>query len=260
MTAAAACLVLATGACQLDVGLSTAVRRDGSGRLSIQFVLDKELVDIARNLSGDPLSALTTLPPELTRSGWTVRRDSGGGGLAITVERPFSSPGDLNKAIGDLRASLASRREPAARFFDVRVERSSSFFRSATSVTGTIDLTGTGLLGRSSLSPETRRRLQSLLDPSSNQFFRFTLTVELPGGVSSTAGDPQRVKGGTVEWAPQLGTVLSFKAATSSYNASLGVIGGGIAVMATLLVAGLARRRRVRGAATEIGASPASAS
>src|SRR5439155_1353635 len=80
-----------------------------------RFVLDKELVDIARTLSEDPLKALTTLPPDLTSAGWHVRRDTSGGGLTITVERPFANPADLNRAIADLRAGLASQQRPAAR-------------------------------------------------------------------------------------------------------------------------------------------------
>src|ERR1051326_6222313 len=116
--AAVVLFVVATSACQLDVSMRTDVRHDGSGTFQIRFAMDKELVDIARTLSHDPLKSLTTLPPDLTSSGWRIRRDPAGGGLTITVERPFTGPDDLNEAIASLRTSLATRQGPTARFFD----------------------------------------------------------------------------------------------------------------------------------------------
>ncbi|TMK23249.1 MAG: hypothetical protein E6G68_00465 [Actinobacteria bacterium] len=254
---AALALVGTMSACRLDVTLRAQVRHDGSGTFSIRFVLDKELVDIARTLSEDPLKALTTLPPDLTSAGWHVRRDTSGGGLTITVERPFANPADLNRAIADLRAGLASKQGPAARFFDLHVSRTSSFLRSATSAEGTIDLTSNGLLGKSNLPAATKKQLQSLLDQSASQFFRFTLVVQLPGGVSSATDNPTRVKGGIAEWAPQLGKVMAFKASSAAYNPALSVIGGGAAVAAALFVAAMARRRRVRGPAVASETPPA---
>ena len=237
-------LVVATSACQLDVTMHTSVRHDGSGNFQIRFALDKELVDIAHALSDDPLKSLTTLPPDLTSSGWRIRRDSTGGGLTITVERSFSSPSDLNHAVASLRQSLSTQQGPTARFFDLTVARSSGFIRSSTSVRGTIDLTSYGLLGRSGLAPATQRQLQSLLDQQASQFFRFTLDVSLPGGVSSAKGGQPTVRSGTAEWLPQLGKTLTFEASSSAYNPALSVIGGAIAVAVALLVGLMARRRR----------------
>ena len=242
--ALAAALILAMGACQLDVSMSTSVRRNGSGTFSIRFALDKELVDIARTLSDDPLKSLTTLPPDLTSSGWRIRRDSAGGGLTITVERPFTSPDDLNKAIASLRTSLASSQGPTARFFDLAVKRSSGFLKSSTSVAGTIDLTSNGLLGRSGLAPATQRQLQSLLDQNANQFFRLTLDVSLPGGVSHASGGEPQVRSGKAEWLPRLGKTMKFEASSSAYNPAAVVAGSGLLTIIALTVSFLAMRRR----------------
>jgi len=240
----AALLVVATSACQLDVSMRAAVRRDGSGTFSIRFAMDKELVDIARTLSDDPLKALTTLPPDLTSSGWRIRRDSAGGGLTITVERPFTGPDDLNKAIVSLRTSLANQQGPTARFFDMKVSRSSGFLRSSTSVSGTIDLTSNGLLGRSGLAPATQRQLQSLLDQQASQFFRFTLDVSLPGGVSHAKGGEPQVRSGRAEWLPQLGKTLRFEASSSAYNPAITIVGGALALAIALFAVIAIRRRR----------------
>ena len=242
--ALAAVLIVATSACQLDVSMSTSVRRNGSGTFSIRFAMDKELVDIARTLSDDPLKSLTTLPPDLTSSGWRIHRDSAGGGLTITVERPFTSPDDLNKAIASLRSSLATSQGPTARFFDMTVKRSAGFMKSSTSVSGTIDLTSNGLLGRSDLAPATQRQLQSLLDQNASQFFRFTLDVSLPGGVSHASGGEPQLRSGKAEWLPQLGKTMKFEASSSAYNLTVVLLGVAVVLVVALIAGVFVRRRR----------------
>lgn len=247
-------LVLGTAACQINVHLSTSVERDGSGLFSLRFVIDKELVDLARNSGEDPFEALNTFPEELTKTGWRFTRSTEGGGLAISVERPFRDPDDLNRALQQLERVAADQQGPMARFFRFRVTRSSGFLRTRTAIDGTIDLSSSGLLGEAGLPKESQESLQTLIQQAASEFFTFSLRANLPGGVSSTKGDPGRVDGGSVEWSPRLGRTLSFRAESSAYNpVALGTIGGPVVLL--LLLAGFMVVRRGRSRRTTAPAS-----
>lgn len=244
------CLVVAAAACRVDVQLSTSVERDGSGLFSLKFVIDKELVDLARNSGEDPFEALNTFPEELTKTGWRFTRSTEGGGLSISVERPFRDPDDLNRALQQLERAAAEQQGPTARFFKFRVTRSSGFLRTRTAIDGTIDLSSGGLLGEAGLPKESVESLQTLIQQAASEFFTFSLRANLPGGVSSTKGDPGRVDGGTVEWSPRLGRTLSFRAESSAYNPSaLGALGAPVVLLLLLVGLFVIRRGRSRRAA-----------
>lgn len=236
-------LVAATAACQMNVTLRTTVARDGSGSFSLRFVADKELVDLARTLPDDPLGALGNIPAELRRKGWTVRRTTPSGGLQITIERRFEDPADLNRALEEL--ARGGGQGPNANFYTLKIDRSSSFLRTRTTFSGTIDLSLARLLGESSLTPDNRRNLQSQLEQTAGQFFRFTLETTLPGRASSTSGDPEKVDGGRVFWSSTLGRRLNFAATTSAYSpTALSIIGAAVVLIVSLLAVSIVRRRR----------------
>jgi uncharacterized protein DUF3153 len=243
-TAVAVALIVATAACQIDVNLTTKVSRDGSGDFRLQFVVDKELVDLARNSGEDPFAALGAIPEELTQAGWKINRSTEGGGLVVNVERPFSDTDDLNKALEALDEAQAAQDGPTAQFFRMRITRSSSFLRTRTQIRGSIDLTSSGLLGSADLPAETSQQLASLIEQAAGEFFKFMLRVELPGSVADTSGDPERIDGGVAEWSPRLGRMLQFSASSSAYN-TLGLAAIGIPVLLLIaLVIGLVIRRR----------------
>ena len=241
--AAAAALVAATSACRLDVALTTRVGRAGSGVFSLRLAADRDLVDIARSAGEDPLAVLARVPEPLP-AGWKLTTSMPLGGLAVTLERPFTSPGDLARGLADLERAAGARGAGTASLYSLRVERSSSFWRSRTSIAGTIDLTASGLLGASGLSGDAADQLRSFAAQAGGAYFRFVLRAELPGGVSSASGNPTEVGGGAVTWSPVLGRSLSFAASSTAYNR------GGIAAIAVPVVAlvalVLAARARVR--------------
>jgi len=141
-----------------------------------------------------------------------------------------------------LRRCLSQRTGSAASFFDMKLHRSSSLLRSSTSIEGRVDLTSRGLLAQSDLSAATQRQLQNFIEQTGNQFFTMTLTVALPGKVTSTGGEPTESGNGTIVWSPQLGEALSYRAASSAYNL-LVLAGIGVPL---LLLAGFAAWRVAR--------------
>lgn len=238
---AAALLVAATAACQMDVTVDTRIARDGSGTFSLQFAADKELVDLARNAGQDPFTPLADLSADLRRQGWNVTRSDTGGGLSVGIERRFSSPADLNRALAALEAQQAG---PAPGFFHVTLGRSSGFLRSRTSFEGTIDLSTDSLLSESDLPEETKTTLRPLVEQAAGEFFRFTVRVALPGDVSSSSGDPESIRGGTVTWTPALGKQVTLTASSSAYNRNaLAVIVAPVVVLIVILILLLRRRR-----------------
>ncbi|MGH2793137.1 MAG: LppM family (lipo)protein [Actinomycetota bacterium] len=240
-------LVLTCAACEINVELVTTVNDDGSGRFSLRFEIDKELVDLARNSGEDPFTALAC-PAELETQGWECGRSTEGGGLTISLDRAFRNPDELNGAMAELERIAAEQEGPTAQFFTLRVEREAGFLKSRTAVEGSVDLTATGVLGNA--SEESRDTLEAIITQAAGEFFRFRLRVELPGSVSSTTGDPEQVEGGVVTWRPRLGRTLTFRAESSAFNVgSLALIGGpALALLALLLWTLVRRGRRSRSA------------
>lgn len=254
MFAIVVALVLTCAACEINVRLDTVVNDDGSGRFSLRFVIDKELVDLARNAGEDPFTALAC-PEELTETGWRCGRSTEGGGLTISLDRSFRSHGEFNGAMAELERIAAEQEGPSAQFFKLRIERDSGFLKSRTAVAGSVDLTATGVLGNA--SPESRQTLETIITQAAGEFFTFQLTTELPGSVSSSTGEPESVNDGKVTWRPRLGRTLTFRAESSAYNiGSLVVIGAPSLVLLMLVVWPLLRRRR-RAAPDPEGPTPA---
>lgn len=234
-------LTLACAACEINVQLVTNVEADGSGRFSLRFVLDKELVELARTSGQDPFAALVC-PEELTQLGWECGRSTEGGGLSISLDRAFKSADDFNGAMTQLERIAAEQQGPTAQFFKLKISRDSGFLQTRTSVEGSVDLTATGVLGNA--SAESRETLETIIEQAAGEFFTFRLQVDLPGTISKTTGDPERVDGGTATWTPRLGRSLSFGAESSAYNTgSLAAVGGPVVVLLILLVVVLIRRR-----------------
>jgi hypothetical protein len=235
-------LGLACTACEINVELITKVDRDGGGRFSLRFVIDKELVDLARNAGEDPFAALAC-PAELTTVGWRCGRSSEGGGLTISLERSFESPEEFNRAMAELERIAAEQEGPTAQFFKLKIERESGFLKTRSVVAGSVDLTSTGVLGNA--SEESRAALEGIITQAAGEFFTFGLRVELPGKVSKTAGDPDQIDGGTVTWTPRLGGSLAFSAESAAYNTtSLAVVGAPVVALLLLLGWTLIRRSR----------------
>lgn len=244
-------LALACAACEIDVELITRVNRDGSGRFSLRFAIDKELVDLARNSGEDPFTALAC-PEELTKTGWECGRSTEGGGLVISLERAFRSAEEFNRSMEELERIAAEQEGPTAQFFKLRISREAGFLRTTTIVEGSVDLTATGVLGNA--SDQSRQTLETIITQAAGEFFKFRLQAELPGKVSGTTGDPEKIDGGTVTWTPRLGKSVPFRAESAAYNTtSLALIGGPAVALLLLLGWTLIRRSRRGGAPPESG-------
>lgn len=241
----AAVLVVATSACRLDVTVATTIEKNGSGRFALRFDVDRELAALARSAGRDTLESLCTVANELGRTGWTVNRSTAGGRLVLQLDRRFSGPDDLARALDDLGRCLSTTSGSTGRFFSLTTERSSSFLKAATSVEGKVDLSPAGLLAQSGLSADDRRRLQAFFGSGGSEFFGFLVSATLPGRVSSSAGDPRDVQGRTVTWKPRLGTVMTFRAASSAYKpAGAAAVGVPALLVVAIVVAAVVRRKR----------------
>lgn len=242
-------LGLACAACEINVELVTKVDRDGGGRFSLRFVIDKELVDLARNTGEDPFAALAC-PTELTQVGWECGRSNEAGGLAISLDRAFESPEEFNAAMEELERIAAEQEGPTAQFFKLKITRESGFLRTRSVVAGSVDLTSSGVLGNA--SEESRAALETIVTEAAGEFFKFRLRVELPGKVSETSGDPERIDGGTATWTPRLGRSLAFSAESVAYNTtSLAILGAPVLALLLLLGWTLIRRSRRPGPPSE---------
>ena len=236
---------LACAACEINVELVTDVDRDGSGRFSLRFVIDKELVDLARNAGEDPFAALAC-PAELTAAGWRCGRSAEGGGLAISLERSFENPEEFNGAMAELERIAAEQEGPTAQFFTLKIDRESGFLKTRSVVQGSVDLTSTGVLGNA--PEESREALEAIITQAAGEFFKFRLRAELPGEVATTSGEPDQIDGGIVTWTPELGRSLAFRAESTAYNTtSLAVVGAPVVALLLLLGWTLIRRSRRSG-------------
>ncbi len=237
-------LIVSCAACEINARLAVRVSSDGSGSFSLRFLIDKELVDLARLSGEDPFGALAC-PAELEGLGWRCGRTNEGGGVAITLDRSFRDPKEFNDAMDRLKELAAEQGATATQFFSLQIERTSGFLRTRTSVVGDIDLTSTGAL--ENVPEGARRQLQAIIEQAAGEFFTFRLEVALPGKVSKAEGSPERVDGGTATWTPRLGKRLSFGAESSAYNVgSIALLGVPTLVIVGLLARALISRRRRR--------------
>jgi hypothetical protein len=161
-----AALVLLTG-CQATIGVDATVGRDGTGTIVATATLDKAAVGRA----GD----LHVRAGDLAPTGWTVReRETGDGGRVVTASRPFRGGTDFRQAMGELGPPFAA----------FALDRSRSFFRTRTAVSGAVDLRQgieafgdvrlTGQLGAGlGLQPGDQTALRQAL--------RFQLAMSVPG-------------------------------------------------------------------------------
>ncbi|HZQ86513.1 MAG TPA: hypothetical protein VFA83_16820 [Acidimicrobiales bacterium] len=184
-----AALLLLTG-CQATVGVDAAVGRDGTGTVVATATLDKAAVARAGDLhmrAGD-----------LAPTGWTVReRDRADGGRVVTATRPFRGGTDFGRAMGELGPPFAG----------FTLDRSRSFFRTRTAVSGAIDLRkGIEAFGDDRLAGQLGPGLGLQPDDQTalRQALRFQLAVRVPGASKS--------------WTPRLGTRTPVAVSATAWN------------------------------------------
>lgn len=188
---------------------------------------------------------------DLRRSGWQVvgPRKEDDGRTWVRASKPFSNPAEASRVVAEI-TEVDGKPGPIR---DVRVTREESFFKTRTSFTGRVDLSGglagfsdedlTKRLGGAPLGvdvDELRRQLGDTLE----QVFRFQVAARLPGSVTSNA--PVGAEGGA-QWSPKLGENVVLTATGEEWNTRR-LVFGTIAVLAALalvvvLVVRVRRRR-----------------
>jgi len=168
----ALCAVLVVlPACQVTVGVTTSIGRNGAGSVTAAITLDRAAAADA----GD----LRTRTDGLARAGWKVTpaRVTADGGRVIQAVRIFRGPADFQRAMDELSG-------PTGPFHDLSFRRGRSLLSTHTDLTGAVDLQG-------GLAAFGDPRLAQQLGPGlglqpadldqANRSFHFTLTAKVPG-------------------------------------------------------------------------------
>ncbi len=208
-------------------------------------------------IGGQAALAAQLQDADLEAAGWTVTGPTTGpeSSTVISASHPFATPAEASALVGE----LAGAGPDASRPFRLSLVQHRSFWRTDTTLTGTVDLTCgldcfgdaglKGVLGSSvGVNPAP---LEAGAGQNPDQVFGFAVSARLAGSVvSSNAASEQD---GTLHWTPRLGQTLELAAVTRSWNDSrikTFAIIGGVLVIALLGLLGLGifrwRRRRRR--------------
>jgi hypothetical protein len=220
----------------IDVGLDA--NTDGSGRVRVQVVADKEVagtLDLSAGVRAD----------DLRQAGWTVdgptpRPD---GGVQVVASKPFDDADGARRAVEELSG-------PTGPFQAFRLTRRRSFARTTTRFSGQVDF-AKGIdafgdpalkqaLGGSDVGLDLPRLEQALNGPL-DKAVGVQVAVRLPGSVTSNA--PQQTSNGA-RWQLRLRDRVDLTAQSSAWN----VANLAAAALAALVVLGVlaylvARRR-----------------
>jgi hypothetical protein len=242
---------LCLSACQATVQVGIDARIDGSGTVTATVLLDQAaaqaLPDLAQELRvGD-----------LQKDGWKIDgpSPSPGNGVQIRATKPFRSPPEAVRALGELLGTGPGG-VGTGPFAGLRLEQHHAFLATKTALSGAVDLScGLHCFGDAGLQQQTGRALG--IDPAElqgrtgtvlDQVFRFELGARLPGTLRSTNGSVQ--PGGGLQWQPKLGGKIELRATSRTWNTRrLRLLG--LSLLATvalivLLIVRLVRRRRQR--------------
>jgi hypothetical protein len=222
-----AVVVVAGGACRIEVDVGIDVDDDGSGVVRVALALDeaasRRIDDLSTHLVVDDLEA----------AGWTVSpaADRADGGTVVTAEKPFATVAELGRVVEE----VAGAGGPLRNF---TVTQETGVLATTYTLEGEVDLTagvegfgdddlrqrlaGSGFgLDRASLEQETGIPLEDL--------FELRITTDLPGL-------------GSEEWRAPVGerTVL---AATSRRLQAERVAWFSVAALSSLVLVALLTRR-----------------
>ncbi len=234
----AAVLVILCSACRVNVEVGIDAGADGSGRVRVEVVADRDAaaaVDLSKGVRVD----------DLKQAGWTIEGPTPrpGGGIGVVATKPFGDFAGAESTIGELSG-------PDGPFQGFRLEHSRSFARTTTRFAGRVDL-GQGVeafgdaglraaLGGSSIGVDPSSIDESLRG-AAGQAVGVQVAVKLPGAVASNAST--RTAGG-VRWDLRLGDRTDLTAQSSAWN-TWNLLGAAAALIAIVgLLALLVSRRR----------------
>jgi len=233
--------VVLGAACRVDVEVGVDAGADGSGRVRVQVVADKDVakaVDLSAGVRVD----------DLKQAGWTVEGPTPrpDGGVQVVATKPFTDAEGARLAVEELSG-------PTGPFQAFRLKQSRSFARTTTRFSGTVDFAKgieafgdpgvKAALGGSDVGLDLARLEQAINGPI-DKAVGVQVAVRLPGSVSSNA--PQQSSNGA-RWQLRLRDKVDLTAESSTWNvANLAGAALAVIVVVGLLVLLLGRRRRRR--------------
>jgi hypothetical protein len=262
LLAALVLLLAGLTGCQVNTRIAIEEVAPGRGVVAVTVTLDAAAVTA---VGGQGALAAQLQDADLVAAGWAIAGPKPGPGstTVISVSHPFATLAEASTLVGDLAGAGADNSRP----FRLTLSRHQSFWRTDTTLKGTVDLTcGLSCFGDSGLdralgSPVgvNPAPLESAAGQSPDQIFTFSVTARLTGSLVSTNASPQ--PGGLLEWTPRLGQVVPLAAVTRSWNDSritAFAIGAGalVVVLVGLLSVVIYRWSRRRRRARAAGAGP----
>jgi hypothetical protein len=270
LLAALVALVAALTGCQVNTRVAVEEDAGGRGTVAVTVTLDAGAVAA---VGGEAALAAQLQDADLVAAGWSVSGPKPGPGstTVLSASHPFATLAQASALVGDLAGSGPD----ASRPFRLSLSQHRSFWRTDTTLAGTVDLTcGLSCFGDSGLggalgSPVgvNPAPLESAAGQQPGQVFTFSVAARLAGSVTATNATSRQ--GGVLQWTPRLGQTLELSAVTRSWNRSritAFAIGGGVLFLALIGLLWVVihrwrrrRRRRARHASADSGGPSAPA-
>ncbi len=233
-------LVLLCGACRVDLEVGIDAAADGSGKVRVEVVADRDAaaaVDLSSGLRAD----------DLKQAGWTVEGPTRrlDGSVQVVATKPFGDVAGARRAVEEITGADGP-------FQGFRLERKRTFARTTTRFAGAVDFSrgveafgDAGVrkaLGGSDIGIDLSRFEQTLGSPV-NHAVGVRVAVRLPGGVTSNASNQT---GQEASWQLHLPERADLRAQSVAWNTSnlVGVVVTFLAVLGLVILLVSGRQRR----------------
>jgi hypothetical protein len=230
---AACALIVLLSACNMTVQITTHINGNGGGTVGLRMLLDKEVRDgLSGSGGGKGITLIQGLFDGLRAKNWTVNVTEPSGGLDLEATRTFKDANGFAQALSELSGG-SSGRSGALGGYSLGYTSHSSFFKTKTAFSGTVDTTEWRAIIAATLTKGDQQAAQRLLDSASDNF-HFEILATLPGSMAVGSGDGS-VSNGQAIWRPALGSRVNISASSSALKTSSLLLVG---LPALLLLAG----------------------